>query len=324
MSLLVVGSIAIDTVETPFGVARDVLGGSAVYFSFAATFFSPVRLVGVVGEDFPDEFLETLKSRPIELDGLEVVPGRTFRWTGSYAGNMDQAQTREVRLNVLGDFKPKIPPEFRGSEFALLANGPPQTQLHVLDQLQSPRFVLADTMNHWIETEREGVMELLGRADGLILNDAEARQLSGETNVLRAARWICEHGAAVCVIKKGENGSLLQGREGVFVLPAFPAERVKDPTGAGDAFGGGLMGYLAREGSVTRQTLKKALAYGTVTASFALEDFSLEGLKRVTTADVESRLAEFVECTHAFAPLPLPSPGGRGDSGPSPDGRGLG
>ena len=301
MSLLVVGSVAIDTVETPFGVARDVLGGSAVYFSFAATCFCPVRLVGAIGEDFPQEFRDTLAARPIDLEGLEVVAsGRSFRWSGSYQGRMDKALTREVHQNVLADYRPKIPPRFRDSRFVFLANCSPQTQLHVMEQVGPCNFALADTMNLWIETEREALMELLGRVDAIVLNDAEALQLSGEPNLLRAARWICEQGAARCIIKKGEHGSMLRGPEGVFVLSGSPAEDVVDPTGAGDAFAGGMMGYLASRGQVDAGALKRALAYGTITASFAIEDFSVGRLGQVTAQDVEQRLHEYVACTHIY------------------------
>jgi len=296
--------VAIDTVETPFGVARDVLGGSAVYFSFAASCFCPVRLVGAIGEDFPEEFRTLLAGRPIDLEGLEVVAcGRSFRWRGSYQGRMDQAETLEVHQNVLEDYKPKIPPRFCDSRFVFLANCSPRTQLHVLEQVAPCEFVLADTMNLWIQTEREALLELMGRVDAIVLNDAEALQLSGQPNLLGASRWICEHGVRHCIIKKGEHGSVLRGPDGVFVLPGFPAERVMDPTGAGDAFAGGVMGYLAGQGRVDADALKRALAYGTITASFAIEDFSVGRLAQVTAQDVERRLKEYVACTHLPTPL---------------------
>ncbi|MEF8788157.1 MAG: PfkB family carbohydrate kinase [Planctomycetota bacterium] len=298
MSLLAVGSVAIDTVETPYGKANEVLGGSAVYFSFSGGCFTPVRLVGAVGQDFPDEFRNLLEEGPIDLEGLEVRDGETFRWDGSYEGTMAEAETRDVELNVFEDFRPEMPENFRDSDFVFLANSDPNTQMHVLDQVNEPEFTLADTMNLWIANEQDALLELMGRIDGLILNDAEARQLSERSNLLRAASWVCEHGPEYCIIKKGEHGSLLRGPEGIFVLPAYPAEIVKDPTGAGDSFAGGLMGYLAEQGTVDFQTLKKAVAYGTITSSFTIEDFSLNRLKGVSRDDIEERLEKLIEYTH--------------------------
>lgn len=297
MSLLVVGSIAIDSVETPCGTADEVLGGSAVYFSYAASVFGDVRLVGAVGKDFPEEFHQALAERPVDLEGLEVLDGETFRWEGRYEGNMAQAETRDVKLNVFEDFQPDVPANFRDSEFVFLANGSPYTQMHVLDQMQSPRFALADTMNLWIENERDGLLQLMDRIDALILNDAEARQLSDEPNLLLAAQWICQEGPEYCIIKKGEHGSLLRGPEGVFVLPAFPSEDLTDPTGAGDSFAGGLMGYLASKGDVNMENLKQGLARGTVLSSFTLEDFSTGRLESVTSAEVDERMQDFLRCT---------------------------
>jgi len=301
MSLLVVGSIAIDSVETPCGTADEVMGGSAVYFSYAASIFGDVRLVGAVGQDFPREFHEALQERPIDLEGLEVVEGKTFRWEGAYKGDMAQAETRDVKLNVFEDFQPEVPAVFRDSEFVFLANGSPYTQIHVLDQMESPEFALADTMNLWIENERDGLLELMNRVDALILNDAEARQLSEDANLLRAARWICNRGPDYCIIKKGEHGSLLRGPDGIFVLPAFPSENLTDPTGAGDSFAGGLMGYLASEAKVDMEALKQGLAHGTVTASFTLEDFSTDSLGNVTTDQLDQRMQEFLRCTQLKA-----------------------
>lgn len=298
MSLLVVGSVAMDTIETPFGRAESVLGGSAVHFAFAASLFSPVRLVGVVGEDFPPEFHGMLRDSPIDLEGLTVAPGRTFRWEGAYQGRMNEAETREVQLNVLGDFLPAIPDAYTDSEFVFLANGSPRTQLYVRHQLPAARFVMADTMNLWIETEEAALLELLGNVDGLILNDAEARQLSKEANLLRAARWICARGPSWCTIKKAEHGSLLMGPEGAFVLPAFPAETVKDPTGAGDSFAGGVMGCVAAGGEVSHNAFCKALAYGTVVASFAIEEFGTDRLRSISSEDFDRRLGEFIRATH--------------------------
>jgi sugar/nucleoside kinase (ribokinase family) len=298
MSVLVVGSVAVDTIETPFGKVESVLGGSAVYFSLAASFFSRVRLVGVVGEDFPPEHRQLLEGRSIDLDGLTVAHGRTFRWEGVYRGQMNEAETRQVQLNVFEDFRPVVPDAYKGSEFVFLANASPHTQLYVRRQVPAARFVMADTMNLWIEMERPALIELLRNVDALILNDAEARQLSGDDNLLRAARWVCEQGPGCCVIKKAEHGALLMGPEGVFVLPGFPTENVIDPTGAGDSFAGGLMGYAAASGDPTPKVLRKALAYGTVMASFAIEDFATVRLRGISRRHIEQRLKEFIRATH--------------------------
>ena len=304
MPVLVVGSVAIDTIETPFGSAKSVLGGSAVYFSLAASLFSPVRLVGVVGEDFPAEYRGLLEGRSIDLEGLTVAPGHTFRWDGVYRGQMNEAQTRDVQLNVFEDFRPVVPDAYKDSGFVFLANASPRTQLYVREQVPAARFVMADTMNLWIETERPALLELLRSVDALILNDAEARQLSGEDNLLRAARWICERGPGRCVVKKAEHGSMLVGPEGVFVLPGFPAENVVDPTGAGDAFAGGMMGYAATGGEPDYDTFRRALAYGTVVASFVIEEFGTERLRSISQQDVEQRMEEFIRATHLTHPQP--------------------
>jgi len=298
MSVLVVGSVAVDTIETPFGKVESVLGGSAVYFSLAASLFSRVRLVGVVGEDFPPEYRQVFEGRTIDLDGLTVARGRTFRWEGVYRGQMNEAETRQVQLNVFEDFHPVVPDAYKDSEFVFLANASPHTQLYVRRQVPAARFVMADTMNLWIETERPALLELLRNVDALILNDAEARQLSGVDNLLGAARWVCEQGPGCCVIKKAEHGALLMGPEGVFVLPGFPTESVIDPTGAGDSFAGGLMGYAAASGDPAPKVLRKALAYGTVMASFAIEDFATERLCGISRRHIEQRLKEFIRATH--------------------------
>jgi len=298
MPLLVVGSVAIDTVETPFGVAEGSLGGSAAYFSLAASHFSPVRLVSVVGEDFPRDYHEALACRDIGLEGLTVSPGRTFRWHARYEGPMDQAETREVQLNVLEDFLPQVPPCYCDSRFVFLANSSPRTQLHVRRQLTEARFVVADTMNFYIEKERHELLELLRVVDALILNDAEARQLSGSASLLHAARWVCERGPRYCIIKKGEHGAMLVGEDGAFVLPAYLAENVLDPTGAGDSFAGGLMGYVAACAELNEQVLRRALAYGMVVASFAIEQFGPTRLMEISRPAIEERLERYVAMTH--------------------------
>jgi len=298
MSVLVVGSVAIDTVQTPFGLAESVLGGSAVYFSLAASLFAPVRLVGVVGEDFPEDYRELLRARAIGLEGLTVAPGKTFRWNGVYEGRMNRAETRSVQLNVLDGFRPVVPPPYRDSRLAFLANSSPRTQLHVRSQLPDAEFVVADTMDLWIETERAALLELLASVDALVLNDGEARQLSGRDNLLQAAAWICERGPRYCIIKKAEHGALLLGPQGAFVLPGYPTDGVRDPTGAGDSFAGGFMGYAAATKDFSDDALRTAMAYGTVVASFTIEDFGTARLGAIRREDIERRLDEFIRRTH--------------------------
>ena len=293
MSVLVVGSIALDTVQTPHGKVEDALGGSAVYFSYAASFFGPVRLVGVVGADFPAEFREALARLNIDASGLEVVEGKTFRWSGSYEGSMNSAETNWTELNVFGEFDPKVPDAFRDTPFVFLANGVPAVQKKVLAQVRNPKFVVADTMNLWIDTARDELVELLGLVDAIVLNDEEARSLTGEPNLVRAARRIHAMGPQTVIIKKGEHGSLLVRPDVRFALPAYPAEEVVDPTGAGDSFAGGLMGYLASVGETTAEELKRAMAYGTVVASFNIEDFSCNRFQQVSREHIDQRLAEF-------------------------------
>ncbi|MGB2613467.1 MAG: PfkB family carbohydrate kinase [Phycisphaerae bacterium] len=303
-SLLVVGSVAFDSVRTPHGKVEDVLGGSAVYFSVAASFFAPVRLVGVVGEDFPGAFRQVLEARRIDTAGLEVVEGgQTFRWRGSYEGAMNEARTDEVHLNVFGDFRPKLPEAYRDSSLVFLANGSPVTQMAVLAQVEKPDLVVADTMNLWIETARDALVELLGKVDGLVLNDAEARMLTGEANLIRAGEKILGMGPRFVVVKKGEHGALVLAHDGpresiaegrlVCPLPGFPCPVVRDPTGAGDSFAGGIMGYLAREGRQDFGALRRATAYGTVVASFTVEDFSLRRLERLRVEEIEGRMKQY-------------------------------
>lgn len=289
MSLLVVGSVALDTVQTPYGEATEVLGGSAVYFSFAASFFTPVRLMSVVGEDFPHEHVELLVSRKIDASGLLPVPGRTFRWSGRYAGAMNAAETLSVELNVFGHFDPKVPEPFVDSRYVFLANGPPAVQMRVLSQMRSPELVVADTMNYYIREEPRAVAKVMGMVDGAVMNDAEARMMTGLENLPLAGRKLLELGPKFVVIKKGEHGALLVTHDGFFVLPAYPTTNVVDPTGAGDSFAGGMMGYLARQGDASVAELKRALAYGTVIASLNVEGFSLDRMKTATPADVEER-----------------------------------
>ncbi len=294
MSLLVTGSIAIDTVETPLGTADGVLGGSACYFSYAASFFSPVRLVGAVGPDFPEEFLELLKSRNIDTTGLEIRPdSKTFRWAGSYSGNMNEATTTNLQLNVLAEDAPKIPHLFADSDFVFLANTSPTLQIDLLSQLTGPRLVVADTRDHWIEESRDDFLILLKRITGLVLNDFEARILTGQDNMVAAGKTILELGPRFVVIKKGEHGCLLFEGQNVCALPAFPTDRVTDPTGAGDCFAGGIMGYISTGKMVNFTALRRSLGFATVLASFTIEDFSLAGLRGITMDDITARLEEF-------------------------------
>ena len=295
MPLLVTGSIGIDTVETPAGKRDDVVGGSAIYFSYAASFFTPVRLVGVVGEDHPKNLLKTFEGRDVDVSGLEVRKGsKTFRWHGSYVENLNEAVTVEVDLNVLAERAPKIPQNFLDSRYVFLANTHPVLQQEMLGSLRSPRLVVADTMNLWIQTQREELCTLLGRIHGLVLNDGEARLLTEEKNLIKAARQVLKMGPKFVVIKKGEHGSMMVTQnDDVFVLPAFPADRVVDPTGAGDSFAGGMMGYLATQGTFSPATIKRALAFGTVVASYTIADFSLAGLQSTDRDRIDDRWHHF-------------------------------
>jgi sugar/nucleoside kinase (ribokinase family) len=292
--LLVVGSVALDSVHTPLEQREDVLGGSAVYFSYAASFFTTARLAGVVGDDWPAEHTQFLQSRGIDTQGLQVVPGgKTFRWRGQYCDNMNDRVTLEVHLNVLGEVEPKIPEPLRRCPFVFLANGSPTTQRAVLDQLVSPRLVVADTMDLWIRENHDELMKLFKRIDGLVMNDSEAKLLTNDENLVRAGHRIRELGPKFVVIKKGEHGAMFFSEHETYVLPAYPTERVVDPTGAGDSFAGGMMGYLAECGKFDPKTLKTALAYGTLTASFTVEDFSLDRLRQIKREDLDRRMEEY-------------------------------
>ena len=294
MPLLVTGSIGIDTVETPFGKRDDVIGGSAVYFSYAASFFTPVRLVGVVGEDCPRALFDVFKGRDIDTAGLEVRKGsKTFRWHGSYVENLNEAVTVEVDLNVLAERAPKLPPQYLDSRYVFLANTHPALQQEMLGRLKSPKLVVADTMNLWITTERPELVKLLGRIHGLVLNDGEARLLTDKKNLIEAARDVLKMGPKFVVIKKGEHGSMLCTGRDTFVLPAFPADRVIDPTGAGDSFAGGMMGYLSTQGTFSSATVKRAMAFGTVVASYTISDFSLGALQELDRDQIDERWHEF-------------------------------
>ncbi len=292
MSLLVTGSIAIDTVKTPYGVSENCLGGSAVYFCMAASFFSPVRFVGAVGADCPFDLAEVFAGRDVDLTGLEKRQlSKTFRWKGSYHDTMSEVITDNVELNVLAEAPPAVPDQFKDSRYVFLANTAPALQLELLEQVKPGAFVAADTMNFYIDGYLEHLKELLKKIDCLMVNEDEARMLAAERNLPVAGEKILGMGPRTVIIKKGEAGSIMFGGDGrVFILPAFPAGQVKDPTGAGDSFAGGLMGYLAQQGKRDFESLKTAIAYGTVTASFTIADFSLRGLAAVTKNDIDGRL----------------------------------
>jgi len=291
MSLLVTGSIGIDTVRTPYGTSENCLGGSSIYFSMAAGFFSPVRLIGVIGNDCPFDLAEVFAGRDVDLAGLEIrKESRTFRWAGTYHGSMNQRTTDKLELNVLAERPPRVPDAYRDSKFVFLANTAPALQLQLLEQVAGPAFVAADTMNCWIENEPGDLKKLLERIDCLIINEDEARMLAGQPNLVKAGERILDMGPAVVVIKKGEYGSLLSSKEAeMFILPAYPTGQVKDPTGAGDSFAGGFMGYLASQNAVDFEVLKTAVAYGTVVASFTISEFSLQGLTSIDKSDIEQR-----------------------------------
>jgi sugar/nucleoside kinase (ribokinase family) len=294
MSLLVTGSIGIDTVETPFGKRDDVIGGSAIYFAYAASFFTPVRLVGVVGEDCPSSLFKVFDGREVDTTGLETRKGsKTFRWQGSYLKDMNEAVTVKVDLNVLAERAPKIPQNFLDSKYVFLANTHPILQQEMCASLKNPRLVVADTMNLWIQTERKELCKLLSKIHGLVLNDGEARLLTEKKNLIAAAREVLKMGPKFVVIKKGEHGCLMCSERDTFVLPAFPADKVVDPTGAGDSFAGGMMGYLSTQGGFSSSTIKRALAFGTVVASFTIADFSLAGLQSITREHIDERWNEF-------------------------------
>ncbi len=297
MSLLVVGSIALDSIFTPFGETADALGGSAVYFSVAGSLLHPVQVVGVVGSDYPRAALERLAPRGIDWSGVEQAAGESFRWKGKYSYDLQSRETLETRLGVFADFQPKLPEAFRQAEFLFLGNIDPELQLDVLSQVHRPKLVVCDTMNYWIGSKKAPLLDLLSRVDLLMVNDSEARELSGDWNIHRAGRWILAHGPSRVVIKQGEHGALLIEATRTFYVPAFPLETVFDPTGAGDAFAGGFMAYLARTGSITEDNIRRAMVYGAAMGSYAVEQFGIRRLEGITLADVETRVRAFQDLT---------------------------
>ncbi len=292
MSLLVVGSTAFDTIETPHGNAVDCLGGSSTYFAIAARLFTKVQLVSVVGSDFPDQHRKLLTDRGVDIAGVETKSGKTFRWHGRYATDMNSRQTLDVQLNTFGDFKPKVPAAWRSTPFVFLANGAPATQASVLDQMQGVKFCVADTMDLWIEHEKAGLLDLCKRIDGLVVNDSEVKMLTGKSNLIQAGREALKLGPRLVIVKKGEHGCFLFSNFFHYALPAYPTETVLDPTGAGDSFAGGFMGYLANCEQVSLGNMKRAVAYGTVTASLTVEGFGVDRLARADRETVERRYQE--------------------------------
>lgn len=294
MPLLVIGTLAYDSVETVHEKREDALGGSATYFAVAASSFTPPRMVGVVGTDFLDEHLAALRARGIECEGVEVAEGKTFRWGGRYEADWNTRHTTFTDLNVFEHFDPKVPAAFRGSKYVFLANAHPSIQLKALEQVEDPAFAVADTMNLWIDIARDELLELLRHVDGLILNDEEARMLTGESNLIRAAQKVLKLGPERVILKKGEHGAFLLGEDVHFSLPAYPVEEVVDPTGAGDSFAGGFMGYVASQGTHAPGTLKRAMLYGTVTASFCVQGFSIDHLGQRGMTEIEERFRDLL------------------------------
>ena len=292
--LLVVGSVALDTVETPFGKVQEVLGGSATFFSYAASFLTPVRLVATVGQDFPEQHVKLLRDRGVDVRGLRVASGKTFRWTGAYGYDLNEAKTLDTQLNVFADFRPELDDTQARTPYLFLANIDPELQRAVLAQMRTrPKLVALDTMNFWIQGKREALLRVLREVDVVTINDGEARQLADEPNLIKAARKISTLGPRTVVIKRGEYGALLLDDNAFFVVPAFPLESVFDPTGAGDTFAGGFMGYLAFRDRTDAATVRRAMVYGSVMASFTVEDFSLNRLARLDTRDIDRRYKEF-------------------------------
>lgn len=297
MSLLVVGSVALDSISTPFGEVTDALGGSAVYFSAAASLLGPVRVVGVVGNDYPVAQLQRIRPGVIDWSGVESQKGESFRWKGKYSFDLSSRETLDTRLGVFANFRPSLPPSFAATPFVFLGNIDPELQLSVLNQMERPKLVACDSMNYWIESKKPQLLEVLKRVDTLLLNDSELRELSGDWNVHRAGRWVLGRGPRRVVVKRGEYGALLIEPGKTFFVPAFPLEEVFDPTGAGDSFAGGFLGYLARTGDLSSEGLRRAMVCGAVMGSYAVAKFSISGFDGVTPVSLQQRIAEFHELT---------------------------
>lgn len=297
MSILVVGTVAFDSIETPFGSAERILGGSASYFALGASFFAPVRIVGVIGQDFPQEYLDLFSQRQIDLEGIKKAQGDTFHWRGKYHEDINVRDTLELHLNVLAGFVPDLPARYRDAEYVFLGNIDPLMQLEVLNQMRCMRLVVCDTMDHWIRESLDGLRQVLKRIEMLVINDSEARLLSGQANIVRAAREILKMGPKVVLVKRGEYGVLQFSDSSIFATPAYPLEEVFDPTGAGDSFAGGFLGQLARSGDLTQQGIRRAIVYGSVVASFTVEDFGVKRLASIGLHDIEERYRSFAQLT---------------------------
>jgi len=297
-SILVVGSVAFDSVKTPFGNVDEILGGSATYFSVASSYFAPVRVVAVVGKDFGDKHLEVFRKHKIDIEGLERTEGRTFRWKGEYGYDLNEARTLDTQLNVFESFNPVIPDAHRSSEYVFLGNIDPELQLSVLKQMKRPRVVACDTMNFWIKGKLEAVKKTIHHVDILVINDAETRMLADEPNLVRAAGKIMAMGPKTLIVKRGEYGVLMFHGKSIFGAPAFPLEEVFDPTGAGDSFAGGFMGALAHAGDVNERVFRRCIIFGSVMASFNVEQFSLNRLTNLTRAEIDERFRQFKALTH--------------------------
>lgn len=298
MSLLITGSVALDSVKTPLQEHHDLLGGSASYSSVAASFFGPVRMVGIVGTDFPEKYLALYRKHGIDLDGLQIADGKTFRWSGEYEWDLNKRRTLSVALNVFETFQPRLPESYQRTPYVFLANISPQLQMHVLAQVAAPKFVVADTMDLWIATQRDALTDLLRKIDCLVLNESEAREFMKETSLIKAGRLLLMMGPKYVVIKKGEHGCLLFGKDFFFSAPAYPLEDIHDPTGAGDCFAGAFAGYLARANRVDHESLRKAVIYGSVIASYCVEEFSLARLQSLTEPEINQRYGLFKSMSH--------------------------
>jgi len=297
MGILVVGSVALDSVKTPFGARDEVLGGSATYFSIAASFFNKVNIVATVGEDFPERYVTMFRSKGVGLDGLVTSKGKTFKWKGEYNYDLNTAHTIYTHLNVFEHFKPSIPAHLKNSEFLFLANIDPELQYNVLKQVKRPKLVVCDSMNYWIDTKRKALEKLLDKMDMLLLNDAEARQFSGEYNLLKAAQMIVTFGPKAVIIKKGEHGVIYFSKESHFIAPAYLLESLYDPTGAGDTFAGGMVGYLSKSAKIDEPNIRKAIIYGSIMASFVVEDFGVNRLLELTMPEIRARYDHFRRIT---------------------------
>lgn len=297
MGILVVGTVALDTVQTPFAKVKNILGGSAAYFAVSASFFNKVKLFSIAGKDFPRKFINFLQSRDIDIKGLLIKRGKTFRWSGRYTYDFNNAETIKTELNLLTQFNSHLPLDYRNEKFVFLANIDPHIQLKVLKQLKAPKLVVADTMNYWIEHEKAALKRVIKRSDILILNDSEAREFSQQANLIKAAKFLLTLGPRLIIIKRGEFGCLLLSRTSLFYVPAYLLENVLDPTGAGDTFAGGFLGYLAGCQKVTETAFRKAIAFGTIMASYVVEDFSLNRLKKLSKKEVETRFKDFQRMT---------------------------